>query len=121
MEKGVGYPTCINLNNCCGNFSPLEADDVVLQAGDLASIDLGVHIDGAIAVTSHIMEVGAKGPITGKKADVVAAAYAAAEAELRMLAPESKSSEITPVISAICKDYGVNVRPVMVMVVMFRL
>ena len=48
--------------------------------------DLGVHIDGYIAVVAHTVCVGE--PIVGgRKADVLAAAYIASECALRMLKP----------------------------------
>ncbi len=35
-EKGIAFPTCISINNCVGNFSPLSDDTVVkIKGGDV--------------------------------------------------------------------------------------
>lgn len=49
IEKGIAFPTCISVNNVCGHYSPLKDESSTLNNGDLAKIDLGVHIDGYIA------------------------------------------------------------------------
>ncbi len=53
--------------------------------------DIGCHIDGFIAVAAHTFVVGASkdNKATGRKADVILAAYNAAEAALRHLKPGS--------------------------------
>lgn len=56
--------------------------------------DLGAHIDGFIAVAAHTVVVGASAgnPVTGRKADVILAAYWASQAALRLLKPETSVS-----------------------------
>lgn len=58
--------------------------------------DLGAHIDGFIAVAAHTVVVGASAdkPVTGRKADVILAAYWASQAALRLLKPETSVSPI---------------------------
>ena len=54
VEKGIAFPTCISVNNCVGHYSPLVSEDkVTLVEGDLVKIDLGVHVDGYVAVVAH--------------------------------------------------------------------
>lgn len=48
--------------------------------------DLGCHIDGFIAVVAHT-HVLQEGPVTGRAADVIAAANTAAEVALRLVRP----------------------------------
>lgn len=48
--------------------------------------DMGCHIDGFIAVVGHT-HVIQDGPITGRAADVIAAANTAAEVALRLVRP----------------------------------
>jgi len=80
----------------------------------LLSSDLGCHVDGFIAVAAHTFVIGAsavrliqlylsffmlficmyrfifkQNKVTGRKADVILAAYNAAEAALRLLKPGS--------------------------------
>lgn len=51
--------------------------------------DMGCHIDGFIAVVAHT-HVLQGGPVTGRAADVIAAANTAAEVALRLVRPGKK-------------------------------
>lgn len=51
--------------------------------------DMGCHIDGFIAVVAHT-HVLQDGPVTGRAADVIAAANTAAEVALRLVRPGKK-------------------------------
>lgn len=50
---------------------------------------MGCHLDGFIAVVAHT-HVLQEGPITGRAADVIAAANTAAEVALRLVRPGRK-------------------------------
>ncbi|KAI3957675.1 hypothetical protein MKW92_009691, partial [Papaver armeniacum] len=89
IERGVAFPTCISVNNIVCHFSPLASDETVLVQGDMMKIDMGCHIDGFIAVVGHT-HVLQDGPVTGRAADVVAAANTAAEVALRLVKPGNK-------------------------------
>lgn len=56
-EKGVAFPVCVSVNETCGHFSPLATENATLKDGDVAKIDLGVHIDGCIALVAHTVVV----------------------------------------------------------------
>jgi len=78
IEKGVAFPTCLSVNEICGHFSPLKSEPAALKDGDVVKIDLGVHIDGFIALVAHTVVVGSdKTPAEGKKADAILAAHTA--------------------------------------------
>lgn len=51
---------------------------------------LGVQFDGYCSTVATTIVVGAKGPVTGPKADVIKAAETALEATLRMIRPGNK-------------------------------
>lgn len=55
----------------------------------LVCSDMGCHIDGFIAVVghTHVLQLG---PVTGRAADVIAAANTAAEVALRLVRPGKK-------------------------------
>ncbi|CAI9759096.1 unnamed protein product [Fraxinus pennsylvanica] len=76
--------TFVRINNTVCHFSPLASDETVLEEGDVLKIDMGCHIDGFIAVVVH-NHVLQQGPITGRTADVIAAANTAAEVALRLV------------------------------------
>jgi methionine aminopeptidase len=49
MEKGVAFPTCVNVNNCVAHYSPLESDaaEEVLADGDIVKVFVRVPCVGA--------------------------------------------------------------------------
>jgi ERBB-3 binding protein len=105
--KGVGFPTCVSVNNIVGCFSPMKKDTSELKDGDLVKIDLGVHLDGYIVTAAHSFVLGAAAatPIDGRKADVLAACYTAANAALRLLKPGTSNTEITALLEQVAADY----------------
>ncbi|XP_078493748.1 proliferation-associated protein 2G4 [Ciona intestinalis] len=109
LLKGVGFPTCVSVNNCVCHNSPLESEkDVqVLKDDDLVKIDLAVHIDGFIAASAHTLVVGCTKdkPATGRKADVVTAAHLCAEAALRLVKAGNKTSQVTQVLSQVTEPF----------------
>ena len=113
--KGIAFPTCISLNEVCGNFAPLceNSDDPheykTLSEGDVAKISLGVEINGFAALAGHTIVIGEKKEkIKGNKADVILAAYNSVQAALRMMTKENTNNRITEAISKICTDYKVT-------------
>lgn len=117
LEKGVAFPTCVCINNCVSHFCPIETDPeaaVALSAGDVITVQLGAHIDGYSAITSQTLVVrdskeAADPPVlTGRKADVVMAAYTATEAVLRVMRPGKTNEEVSELITKVAKIYGVE-------------
>ena len=79
--------------------------------------DLGVHIDGFIATAAHTLHVPESAAddaqqqsatITGKAADVVAAANTALEAALRLVRPGKHISDVPDVLRKVVESYGCN-------------
>jgi len=79
-----------------------------LKENDVVKIDLGAHIDGYIAVAAHTLVVNGGKKVTGKAADVIAAAYTAQEAALKLLKSANKNSQITPIVGKVCSEFKVN-------------
>lgn len=108
VEKGIAFPTCISVNNVICHNSPLKSDPAVaLKTGDVVKVDLGVHLDGYIAVVAQTLVVGAskESPVKGRAADAVVAAYKAAEVALRMVKPGGKSGDVTKAIQKVAQDF----------------
>eukprot|EP00292_Cryptomonas_paramecium_P001098 CAMPEP_0113689308 /NCGR_PEP_ID=MMETSP0038_2-20120614/17079_1 /TAXON_ID=2898 /ORGANISM="Cryptomonas paramecium" /LENGTH=375 /DNA_ID=CAMNT_0000610339 /DNA_START=6 /DNA_END=1133 /DNA_ORIENTATION=- /assembly_acc=CAM_ASM_000170 len=105
MEKGIAFPTCASVNNCCGHFSPLKEDSSALKKGDLVKIDLGAHVDGYTALVAGSVVVG-ESEITGRKADVLQAARVASDVIIRTLQPGKKNSDITPLVERAVEAFG---------------
>jgi curved DNA binding protein len=109
MEKGVGFPTCISVDNVVSHFSPLPEEDQELIEGGLVKIDLGTHIDGYVAVGAHSFFLQDSKVVTqGRKADVLAACHTAAECCLRLLKPGNNNTQLTDIIDKVAKDFKVN-------------
>lgn len=110
IEKGVAFPTSISPNNTVGHVSPLADDTTVLKEGDLVKVDLGVHIDGWIATQAQtiLVQSDAAAPITGRAADVMAAARTAFEAALRLMKPGKKVADVAGPLQQIVEAYGCN-------------
>lgn len=112
-SKGIAFPTSVSPNNIADHLSPVNAEDevanVTLKAGDIAKVHLGVQIDGFASIVSETIVVGASktAPITGKKADLLTAAYNASEAALRVIKPGNKNYDVTKVVDKVAAAYGV--------------
>ncbi|KAG5253393.1 proliferation-associated protein [Salix suchowensis] len=108
IERGVAFPTCVSVNNTVCHFSPLASDESVLEEGDIVKIDMGCHIDGFIAVVGHT-HVLQSGPVTGRTADVIAAANTAAEVALRLVRPGKKNKDVTEAIQKVAAAYDCKI------------
>ncbi|XP_052174268.1 ERBB-3 BINDING PROTEIN 1-like [Diospyros lotus] len=108
IERGVAFPTCISVNNTVCHFSPLASDETVLEEGDKVKIDMGCHIDGFIAVVAHT-HVLQEGPVTGRQADVIAAAVTAAEVALRLVRPGKKNKDVTEALQKVAAAYDCKI------------
>ncbi|KAK9871253.1 hypothetical protein WA026_011527 [Henosepilachna vigintioctopunctata] len=108
LKKGIAFPTCISVNNCICHFSPVPSEpDYTLKDEDVVKVDLGAHIDGFIAVVAHTVVLGASSDnkVTGRRADVVLAAYYASQAALRLLKAGNETYAITDVVQKVAKSY----------------
>lgn len=103
--KGIGFPTCVCRNNVIQHYSPGAEDRTALQAGDLVKVDVGVHIDGYLAVAAHTV-VLAPGPVRGRAADAIAACFTAAECVTRLCRPGVSSEAVTDAIMRSAAQFG---------------
>ena len=85
------------------------ADDAsAVKDGDLVKVDLGVHIDGFIATQAQtvLAQADFDAPLTGRAADVVAAARAAFDAAIRLIRPGKKVSDVADKLAACVEPFG---------------
>lgn len=120
MTKGIGFPVCVSVNHVVCHFSPSVAEsdskdpDVLLKNDDVVKIDLGVHIDGFIAGLGHTLVVGAdeskENKVSGRRADVILAAYYATEAALRLFmdGTERSNTAVQKKVTEIAKIFNCN-------------
>lgn len=66
-------------------------------------IHIGAHIDGFAAVTAETIVVGAtaENPVTGRRADVLKAAYTAAEVAMRLIKVGGKNWAVTEAVGKV--------------------
>ena len=109
---GIAFPTAISPNNTVAHLSPIASEpeaEIVLKAGDVVKISLGAHIDGfagVLADTIVIPEEGAGDIVTGRKADVLMAAWLASEAAIRLVKPGNKNYAVTDAVAKIADAFG---------------
>jgi len=100
------------VNTCACHFSPLPGDpSYTIKAGDAVKIDLGVHFDGYISQCAHTIVVAQNsedGPLTGRVADAICAAYFASECAIRLLKPGTSNIEISNAIRKVADIFHVN-------------
>jgi len=111
VPKGIAFPTCVSVNNVVSHFSPLESETVsssqTLAKGDLVKVQIGAHIDGYAALQTETLIVGATAsePATGRKADVVKAAWHAAQAAIRQMTVDEKNFTITETVNKVAAQW----------------
>jgi len=111
VSKGLAFPTCISVNNTVSHFSPLSSDPLSSQAlekDDVVKIQLGAHIDGFAAISAETIVVGASvdKPVTGRRADVIKAAYNAAEVAMRLIKVGNKNGVVTEAVNRAAAAQG---------------
>ncbi|KAF6759939.1 peptidase M24, structural domain-containing protein [Ephemerocybe angulata] len=103
LTRGIAFPTSISVNNAVAHFSPIASDpqaSQVLAKDDVVKIQLGAHIDGFASISAETIVVGAdaSNPVTGRRADVIKAAYTAAEAAMRTVKIGNKNWSVTEIV-----------------------
>merc|ERR1712194_830641 len=66
--------------------------------------DLGCHLDGYVGTVGHTIIVG-KEEVTDRRADVIMAAYNAAEVAIRLLQVGNTNTMVTEAFGKVCEDF----------------
>lgn len=110
-EAGIAFPTCVNPNNIPAHLAPVNAADtanLTLKDGDVVNVMLGVQVDGFPAVVAETFVVGelSSSPVSGKKADLLHAAWNALEAAVRTFTTDKRNWDVTNVVDKVAKEFG---------------
>ncbi|MBN1792625.1 type II methionyl aminopeptidase [Candidatus Woesearchaeota archaeon] len=101
------FPPQISLNDVAAHYCPPAEDKTVFKKGDVAKLDLGVHIDGYVADTARTVVIG--GSEDEEKLRLLSeASKAALEAALKLAKPGTPVSELGKVIEQEIKKRGFN-------------
>ncbi|KAJ2880839.1 hypothetical protein FB639_002744, partial [Coemansia asiatica] len=111
IERGVAFPTTVSVNKVIQNFSPNASEDYILREGDVAKIEVGVHIDGYMASVAHTT-VATNSPgvtVTDRRADAISAAYYASEVATRMIRPGQTPRNLIKAIGLVASGFNCTV------------
>ena len=104
---GIAFPTSISTNNVVAHVSPLPSDpEIELKEGDVVKLMLGIQLDGYAVTHAETIHLNSKSPSTELPADVIKAAYDAAQVALRTVKAGGKNWDVTEVVEKVAKDYG---------------
>jgi methionyl aminopeptidase len=100
-EEGVSlaFPLNLSLNEDAAHDTASPADSRVFEKGDVAKLDLGVHIDGYIADTATTVDLGSN-------TQLLAASEQALESAIRKVRPGSTAGELGAVIQQEIESRG---------------
>jgi len=93
------FPTQISCDHIAAHFCPL-ADDKTVFDKQVASLDVGVHVDGAIGDTAVTVDLG------GEHTDLVKASREAVDAALKMVGIGTTLGEIGKTIQEVIVSHG---------------
>lgn len=115
VDKGVAFPTCISVNECVCHNSPIESEGdqhPPLQEGDVVKIDLGVHVDGFIAVVGHTVTVGVapspEAPIGDELGNLMHAGHVCSEVATKLIRPGNTNQQVTQAWAKVADNFKVN-------------
>lgn len=103
-EQGAqpSFPANLSRNVEAAHYTPDPSDELLLEAGDLLKIDVGAHIEGAVADTATTVEVGG-----GHTHDRLRQAVVdAVEAGIRAVRPGGPIDEISRAIESAIHRLG---------------
>lgn len=95
------FPVQFSCNEIAAHFCAEDDDDTVFDS-QVVSLDLGVHIDGAIGDNAYTID------LSGKYNELVEAAQKALEEALKVINVGTELREIGKVINDTIKGYGYN-------------
>ncbi|MFY9716699.1 MAG: type II methionyl aminopeptidase [Thermoplasmata archaeon] len=98
------FPANLSRNSEAAHYTPDDADTATLVEGDLLKVDVGAHIDGAVADTADTVEVG--GP--RRYAHLVRAVHDALEAGIAAVRPGGPIDDVSQAIAGAIRARGLK-------------
>jgi methionyl aminopeptidase len=101
---GLAFPAQTSRNHVAAHYCPSPEDPTVYAEGDLAKLDIGVHVDGWVVDTALTVNVGAR----SENQHLVVAAEAALEAAIDAAAPGVPVRSISAAIESTLRAHAVR-------------
>ena len=98
------FPANLSRNVEAAHYTPDDADDARLVEGDLLKVDVGAHVDGAVADTADTVEVGGG----HRHAHLVAAVHEALAAGVRAVRPGGAVDDVSRAIAQAIRGRGLK-------------
>ena len=95
------FPVQISCNETAAHFCP-EEDDKTIFEDQLVSLDLGVHVNGAIGDNAYTID------LSGNYSDLIKAAQKALEEALKIVQVGTELKDIGKTIQETIKSFGYN-------------
>ncbi len=95
IKKGgfPAFPMDVSVNEVAAHYCPYIVDDKVLEKGDVVKLDIGVHVNGAVADNACTVEIG-----TDKWKELIGASKDACLAACEIAIPDCPIRNIGKVI-----------------------
>jgi methionyl aminopeptidase len=105
-EEGAApaFPANLSRNQEAAHYTPSLDDEAVFVAGDLVKVDVGAHLDGAIADTADTVEVGG----THRYENLVRAAQDALKEGIAHVRPGVPVDEVSRSIATAIRSRGLK-------------
>jgi len=101
---GCAFPVQSSRNDVAAHYCPSPAEETRYAEGDLAKLDIGVHVDGWVVDTAVTVNVGD----LPRHRRFVDAARAALEAAIAAVAPEAEIRRVSEAIESTVRGFGLH-------------
>ena len=98
------FPANLSRNDQAAHFTPAPDDTTVLVEGDLLKVDVGAHLDGAIADTADTVEVGG----THRFDHLIRAAREGRAAGIARVQPGGRVDDVSRAVAGAIRARGVK-------------
>jgi methionyl aminopeptidase len=103
-DAGCAFPVQSSRNDVAAHYCPGPDDETRYAEGDLAKLDIGVHVDGWVVDTAVTVNVGDVAP----RRPLVEAAAAALEAAIAATAPDVEVRRLSHAIETTIHGFGLQ-------------
>jgi methionyl aminopeptidase len=103
-DASCAFPVQSSRNDVAAHYCPAPDDETRYAEGDLAKLDIGVHIDGWVVDTALTVNVGD----LPRQRHFVDAAGAALEAAIAATAPDAEVRSISQAIESTIRGFGLQ-------------